>query len=262
MSRMMHAFAATTALMGSAVWLGSLLSPALAQGSASGVGAVQVAPMAVVELFTSQGCSSCPPADALMGSLSTRKDLVALTFPVDYWDYLGWKDTLASPKFSSRQRAYAKKRGDGRIYTPQMVINGAAHVVGNREKDIEAKITQLSADFSRKRVPVVVHADKRHIVIEAGDAPADAKPEEASIWLAVVQPKVDVAVRTGENHGRKLTFYNVVRELTPVGMWNGKAMTVRLHREAIAQAGTETFAVLLQNGKDGPILGAAMLGKH
>ncbi len=262
MRRKIHALAATTAFIGSALWLGIFLTPARAQGSASGSTEDKTAPKAVLELFTSQGCSSCPPADALMGTLSARKDLVALTLPVDYWDYLGWKDTLASPKFSARQRAYAKKRGDGRIYTPQMVINGAVHVVGSRQGDIESKIDELSAAFAKARVPVSVRAEKRHIVIEAGDAPADAGSAETSIWLAVVQPKVNVIVRTGENHGRQLTFYNVVRELTPVGMWHGKATTVRLDRETIAQSGGETFAVLLQNGKDGPIIGAAMLPRN
>lgn len=262
MRRMIHALAATTAFVGSAVWLGLLVSPAQAQGGRSSAGEPRTAAKAVLELFTSQGCSSCPPADALMGSFVTRKDLVALTLPVDYWDYLGWKDTLANPKFSARQRAYAKKRGDGRIYTPQMVINGTAHVVGNRESDIEGMISQLAADFSRIRVPITLRAENRQIVIEAGDAPAGTMPTETSIWLAVVQPKVDVTIRTGENHGRKLTYYNVVRELTPVGMWSGKATTVRLDRDTLIQAGAETFAVLLQHGKDGPIVGAAMLARN
>ena len=112
------------------------LTPAWAQ-SASPAG---LKPVMVVELFTSQGCSSCPPADVVLNTIAHRKDVIALTLPVDYWDYLGWKDTNASPRFTERQRAYAKSRGDGLIYTPQAVVNGLVHVNGASQHDVEQAI--------------------------------------------------------------------------------------------------------------------------
>src|SRR5215213_8380181 len=99
----------------------------LGQGASDGAIA---SPQAVVELFTSQGCSSCPPADALLTDLAQRPDVVALTLPVDYWDYLGWKDTLASPAFTARQRAYAHGRSDRQVYTPQIIVNGSRPCMG------------------------------------------------------------------------------------------------------------------------------------
>ena len=111
-------------------------------------------PKAVVELFTSQGCSSCPNADALLGKLANRDDVIALSLPVDYWDYLGWKDTLASPKFSERQRAYARTRGDGAIYTPQAVVNGLVHVNGADEGVIQNTIEKTGKTVATAYVPI------------------------------------------------------------------------------------------------------------
>ena len=220
-----------------------------------------VQPTAVLELFTSQGCSSCPAADALMKTYTNRSDVIALSFAVDYWDYLGWKDTLASPKFSARQRMYAKQRGDGRIYTPQMVINGQTHALGSSAADIDQTIAASAAQFARSRIPLVVRTEAGQLVIEAGEATDGSAARDANIWLALIQREVEIPVKAGENRGRTITYYNVVRELTPVGMWSGKAITVRLDREAIALPGAASCAVLLQSGKAGPIIGAAMLGK-
>ena len=252
---------AKAGLLASSLWLSSLTAPAAAQEPARGPVAGQVGIRAVLELYTSQGCSSCPPADALLQSYTARKDVVALTLPVDYWDYLGWKDTLASPKFSDRQRLYAKRRGDGRIYTPQVVINGETHVVGSSARDIDQAIAAAEAGFVRSSIPIQVRLEKGQLVIDTGNAPEGSAVKDANVWLAAIQREVEIPVRSGENRGRTLKFYNVVRELTPIGMWNGKAATIRLDRDAIAQPGVESFAVLLQSGKAGPIVGAAMLGK-
>jgi len=212
---------------------------------------------AVLELYTSQGCSSCPPADLLMHKLVQRKDVIALTLPVDYWDYLGWKDTLASSTFSERQKAYAKKRGDGAIYTPQMVVNGAAHVNGAKLNDIDEAIAATMGKFKIRHVSLQIVAEQDKLAITVGSGGDGAS--SATIWLATVQRNVEVVVRKGENSGRTLTYANVVRELTPVGMWSGKAETIHLERQSVMRSGADSCAVILRHGRAGPILGAAWL---
>src|SRR5262249_38071684 len=137
---------------------GISLASAAEELKADGQSQAGVARRAVVELFTSQGCSSCPAADALLKRLADRDDLVALSLSVDYWDYLGWRDTLASPKFAERQRAYARARGDGAIYTPQAVVNGMAHVNGSDEGQIARAIERTSKALSV--VPVRLSEEK------------------------------------------------------------------------------------------------------
>jgi hypothetical protein len=215
--------------------------------------------LTVVELFTSQGCSSCPTADALLESYATRPDLVALTFPVDYWDYLGWKDTLASPKFSARQRAYAKARGDGRVYTPQVVVNGLKHALGSSAPEIDRAIAITGPKIDPARVGVRVKSENDHLVIDLDAAHDAAKAGEATIWLALVQHRVEVKIKRGENHGRTVVYHNVVREWMPVGMWNGQAATIKLAHHAVKQSGADGCAIVVQHGDAGPVVGAAML---
>jgi hypothetical protein len=214
---------------------------------------------AVVELFTSQGCSSCPRADALLAQLAGRDDVIALSMSVEYWDYLGWKDTLASPRFSERQRAYALARGDGAIYTPQAVVNGLAHVNGGDEAAIGRSITKTDKVVASTHVPIRMSTDDGHLIVEAGPTPSGAGAIEATLWLAVVAKDVTVEIMRGENQGKTITYSNVVRELMPIGMWSGKPMTVQLARHSFMRPGADKCAVLLQQGKAGPILGAAML---
>lgn len=214
----------------------------------------------VIELFTSQGCSSCPPADALLESYTKRSDVVALSFPVDYWDYLGWKDTLASPRFSARQRAYAKARGDGAVYTPQVVVNGLAHGVGSRRSDIDQAIEATGKTIKPLLVPLKVSSSNGRLTVEAGAAQAGATIKEATLWLAVIDPKVEVTIQRGENRGSTVTYHNVVRELTPIGMWSGAPLTVTLENHALGRTGNQACAVLLQQGPAGPIVAAAMVG--
>ncbi len=258
-------FFPSTTLMTSTVLLSSILAglwsiPVSAQDGRSGAGDQQQI-RAVLELFTSQGCSSCPAADAVLDKLATRKDVIALSLPVDYWDYLGWKDTLASPKFSARQKYYAKERGDGRVYTPQMVVSGLTHVVGSSLEAIDSAILATERKFAASRVPVKVRLENGRVVIETGDAPAHSTTREATIWLAMVRRKADVKIDRGENRGRTITYSNVVRELTPVGMWSGKSSVVELSRDAIVEPGhgNEACVVLIQAGKGGPIIGATMV---
>lgn len=227
---------------------------AQATGPAPGQPKSATTPHAVIELFTSQGCSSCPAADALLGKIAEqRKDIVALTLPTDTWDYLGWKDTLSNPKFGARQRAYAKAFRDT-VYTPQAVINGAAHVNGASEAQIDKAISATAAS----RVPVRLWADAGRLLVEVA-ASHNPGGKEATVWLAVLTKKVIVPIERGENTGRTLTYHNVVRELTPIGMWSGKVMTAQFERGTIMRPDTDACAVLLQEGQGGPIIGAAML---
>ncbi len=218
------------------------------------------APKTVLELFTSQGCDTCPPADQVLASYAERPDIVAITLPVDIWDYLGWKDTLASDKNSERQKAYAKARGDNAIYTPQVIVNGMVGVNGSDPGSIDKAILRTDEELQNQHVPIRFWHERNSIVIEAGDAPPGLENKEATIWFAVVQKKADVPVRRGENKGKTLTYTNIVREMIPVGTWNGKAMELRLARTAIMRPETQACIVLLQEGKAGPILGAAWTG--
>jgi hypothetical protein len=215
-------------------------------------------PKAVLELYTSQGCSSCPAADALLKTYIDRGDVVALSLPVDYWDYLGWKDTLASARFTERQKTYAKMRGDGRIYTPQIIVNGIAHANGAHAPDIEKAIAKTSGKLASERVPVSLKVADGRIVIETGAVGEGDKAHEGTIWLASIEKQVQVAVRGGENHGHTLTYYNVVRDLKAVGNWNGKPIVVKLDRQAVMKPDADSCAVLLQEAQAGPIIGAAM----
>ena len=250
----------------SGIWAGSFILASMAgaagaqdRGSGSGAGTGPTHLKAVLELYTSQGCNSCPPADALLQTYIQRDDVMALTLPVDYWDYIGWKDTFASPKFSARQRAYAKVRGDGRVYTPQVVINGLSHVVGSSQRDIDRAIADTGGQVAKVRVPVTLRLEGARLVVETGEVTGEAAQKDATIWLAAIQPEGEVAIRAGENRGRTLKYYNIVRELVPVGMWSGKAARFEVSREALKVPGAERCAVLVQSGSAGPILGAAML---
>ena len=216
---------------------------------------------AVLELFTSQGCSSCPPADRILQTYSTSKDIMALSLPVDYWDYIGWKDTLASPKNAQRQRSYISKFRDGPMYTPQIVVNGRAEALGSSKRQIENAILDTSKGFEKHRIPVHSWHNNTAIVIRIGAAPADRPVKEATIWLTQIQKTANVEIKAGENRGKSLTYKNVVREMTPVGTWNGKAMTIRLSRKAVLFPETDDGAILVQEATHGPIIGAAWLGR-
>ena len=213
-------------------------------------------PKAVIELFTSQGCSSCPPADKLLGKLANRNDVIALTFPVDYWDYLGWKDTLASPAYSARQRAYAKARGDGQVYTPQVVIDGAYHAVGSNASAINRSISRSKRVLKNNRIPLSVRTEGDTLLITAGAAPSGARVRPATIWLALVKKSKSVKITRGENRGRTITYHQVVRDMTPVGQWTGQEVTIRLPKQHLQSRDTDGCTILLQQDMAGPVLAA------
>ena len=167
-------------------------------------------PPAVVELFTSQGCSSCPPADALLGELAEKPGIVALSYSVDYWDYLGWRDTLGSPSNSERQRNYARARGDGRVYTPQVVVDGILHANGANEAEIEMAMRNATKRLQDDKVPVSMHADGDTLIVDVGAAPEASDKRAATVWLAIAKEMEKVEVARGENRGPR-------SELSPSG---------------------------------------------
>lgn len=217
--------------------------------------------MTLLELFTSQGCSSCPPADKLLAEYGTKKDVITLSFSVDYWNYLGWHDTLSSPENSERQRDYALARGDGRVYTPQVVVDGIMHVNGSSEAAIEMAMRNATSRLKDVRVPVSMHAEGNSLVVEIGAAPATSDMREATVWLAVAKDKETVAITRGENRGKKITYTHPVRELTPIGMWAGEKMTLRLPLKDLQTIGGDCLVAMVQVEGAGPVLGAAVYGR-
>lgn len=211
----------------------------------------------VLELFTSQGCSSCPPADALLAQLSKKPGLITLSFSVDYWNYLGWHDTLSSPENSERQRDYARARGDGRVYTPQVVVDGITHVNGANEAAIEMAVRNATKRLEDVRVPVSMHAEGSSLVIEIGTAPRGSDLRDATVWLAVAKEEETVKISRGENRGKTITYSHPVREFTPIGMWKGDKMTLRLPLKDLRGIGGDCFVAMVQVENMGPILGAA-----
>jgi hypothetical protein len=217
---------------------------------------------AVLELFTSQGCSACPPADALLAELGKRPGLVTLSYSVDYWNYLGWHDTLSSPANSERQRDYARMRGDGAVYTPQVVVDGLMHVNGSNEAAIEMAVRKSAAQLEAVKVAVSMHAEGDTLVIGVGAAPATSDKRDATVWLGVAKDKETVAITRGENRGKTLSYHHPVRELSPVGMWKGEATTWRLPLKDLRIKGGDHLVALVQVENGGPILGAAQFDRR
>jgi hypothetical protein len=234
--------------------------PSAAQQATLGGGEPEVIPRAVIELYTSQGCSSCPPADAVLKKLSEDPSIIALSLPVDYWNYLGWKDTFGSSRNSDRQRNYARARGDGAIYTPQAIVNGEVHVNGASEEAINNAILSTSARAGPQHIPVRFWQERNTLNFALGGEEPGHAPREATIWLGVVQSSGTVDIKQGENEGKNLTYTNIVRELTPIGIWKGQPMEIQLPRAALMQAEVQKIVVLLQEDRSGPIIGGTLAG--
>lgn len=216
-------------------------------------------PRAVVELFTSQGCSSCPPADAVLTELAERGDVVALGYHVDYWDYLGWRDTLATPENTERQYRYGKSFGKRTVYTPQAVINGRAHVNGAKRDAVSWAITEMENKGDGLSVEIGVTRAGESVVIDAAAAPGEKG--DAHLVLVHFDPMRPIAIERGENKGKTITYANPVTSVQTAGMWHGKAARFELPRSEVNKKGG--CAILLQSvtrdGLPGPILGAAVV---
>lgn len=211
---------------------------------------------AVVELFTSQGCSSCPVADKYLGELARREGVVALAWHVDYWDYLGWRDTLGAPASTERQEAYRRALGNSSKYTPQMIINGRSDVAGSHRTEVEKRIAALPDALP---VPVSMKNHDGALMIDIGaGAPADA-----NVMLVCYEPPRTVSVARGENSGRKITYWNAVTSAQTAGMWHGSASTIELPLSSLHVSAGGGCAVLVQDmvakGMPGRVLGAASL---
>jgi hypothetical protein len=222
-------------------------------------------PRAVVELFTSQGCSSCPAADKILGDLSRDPSIVALSMPIDYWDYLGWKDTLADNRFTARQKAYSQMRGDRDVYTPQVIVNGSAHVIGNDRGAIDTAVRDTRKNDEVMSVPVSMAVSGRQLNVSVASANANHPSDHGEIWICAIAKAVPIAIGRGENGGREVTYHNVVRSWLKVGDWTGKAGTWAVPMENIARDGVDAAVVYVQDGnrdRPGPMLGAAYTSLH
>ncbi len=228
MRRLLAAFALTTALSG---------------GAASAE--------TVVELYTSQGCSSCPPADAMLAQLAQRSDVIPLALHVDYWDYLGWKDDLASPAFTRRQKGFAEAAGSATVYTPQMIIGGVDHVVGSRPMQVMDQVQKHNATPDPVDVTLTRSGDRLQINASArGNLRG-----EAVVQIVRYVPAVTRDIRRGENAGKTITYVNTVTSWQTAGRWNPSAP---LSMQAQI-SGSQPVVVIVQQGTSGRILGAARL---
>jgi len=214
---------------------------------------------AVVELFTSQGCGACRSAEPVLRDLSRQPGVIALTLPVTYWDYLGWKDTLASRPLTERQRAYARGRGGRQVFTPQAVVDGSGVAVGSDKIALD----RLMRDgVQQGGLPIAVHGEVRgdRIRVEIGAAPDARTQGYGEVWLVPVLRRRAVAIQSGENGGRTVTYVNVVRGLQHLGHWGGQALALDVPGTQAEIAEADSWVVLLQGGADnrpGRILGAA-----
>lgn len=246
---------ASSVVASSLVALSWLAAPAAAQEKGAG----ETMPRAVLELFTSQGCAACPPADALLGELSEEEGIIALTMPTKIWDFLGWADTLASDTLTKRQMAYSVALDEG-VFTPQMVVNGDASVVGSDREAIDAAI---EATDDLIVLPIDLSVDKGVLSVAVGKAGGGADVRETTLWLAVISRVATVPVRRGENRGRELAYYNAVKELRPIGMWKGDPLRLDLPLTDLDKtpgAGCVVFAQEDTFKGPGKIIGAAHLG--
>jgi hypothetical protein len=222
-----------------AIWIG-LASIAGAQAQDNTV---------VVELYTSQGCSSCPPADALLTELAKRDDVIPLALHVDYWDYLGWKDKHASPVFTMRQKAYARAAGQRMVYTPQMIVGGLDHVIGTKAMEL-AEVIEKHHNLPRA-VDLRIQRSGDSVEIQA----TALRPVSRDVLVQMIRyvPAETVVIGHGENAGRTITYSNIVTDMTVVGGWDGRGQ-LRLQARA---PGELPIVIVLQEKGHGVIVGAA-----
>lgn len=217
------------------------------------------APKGVVELFTSQGCGSCPPADAVLKDLAGTDGVIALSYHVDYWNYLGWQDTLASKENTERQKAYARMLKRESVYTPQAILNGRQQANGAKRSVIDTELKAMRQRGEAPDVPIEIEhrGDSIFIRIDRSE-----KAKKANVLFVVYDRTNTVAVKAGENSGQTMHYVNSVRKLQPVGLWKGKQKTIELPATMVDWP-RQGCAVLLQSMLEedvpGPVIGAASL---
>lgn len=219
----------------------------------------QERPAVVVELFTSQGCNSCPPADVYLGELTRRPELLPLAFHVDYWNYIGWTDPFARPWASARQRAYQKSLNERFVYTPQMVVNGAAEAVGSDRGDIEAALAKAKAHPMPHPSLALERKGDGGLLVHVGAAETK---RSATVWLACFDRQHSTPVPRGENAGSTLTNYHIVRHFESLGTWKGGLVDLAVPAAEMAEYTArpdQDMAVLIQVDGVGPIIAAERL---
>lgn len=225
---------------------GGIAAPRLARAEAT------AAPV-LIELFTSQGCSSCPPADSFAGELARDPLNFVVSLNVDYWDYLGWNDTLAKPEFSKRQFDYGKSRGDMQVYTPQMVMNGHYHAVGSNPAEVRKFISECREEGLKAEITLAMTS--KEVKAEITGNPSFTG--EATLWLMAVEPEVKALIERGENAGKTVTYHNVVRNMVPAALWKGEAYQGAWMRDAVMPPGAVVCLAVLQKDKTGQVIGLA-----
>jgi len=207
----------------------------------------------VVELFTSQGCSSCPPADAYLAELAKRDDVIALSFHVDYWNYIGWDDPFSSAESTARQRAYGRTMKKRYVYTPQIVVDGRAETVGSDRSTVDTLIRMAAA---AQKIDIDVTHNKNgtaDIRVPAGTNPTGDKGE---LWIGFFDSAVETEIRAGENRGETIVNANIVRTYKKIGSWAGGALTKHVNLKALGATGRDGCVIILQAPDNGPIIGA------
>jgi hypothetical protein len=202
----------------------------------------------VVELYTSQGCSSCPPADKLLGELVGRDDVIPLSLHVDYWDYLGWRDEFGSSAYSKRQRAYARAAGKRTVYTPQMIIHGQDFIVGSRPRQVKASLSKSGSRKSSVALSVEQGGGRMKISI----SPTASDVGKSVIHVIGYTKKSTVNIKRGENAGRSITYHNTVRSWNTIGKWNGR----KAHSLTAKMPKADGVVVIVQSEGYGPVLAA------
>lgn len=208
----------------------------------------------LVELFTSQGCSSCPPADALAGDLTERSDVIVLSFHVSYWDYIGWEDPFATDETTQRQYDYAEALRQRNVYTPQMVIGGSTHVVGSDVPSVLNALASTSRGLPRApQIAIGKVGDKFRVSLGSG-----RYEDTADVLLVRYDSRHDTPVSRGENRGRTVTNYNVVRDLRKIGTWDGSETQIMLDSADLSGAkGEDGCTVIIQAPNTGPVIAVA-----
>lgn len=242
-----------------------LLSTILATSSLlSGLTAVSAAeifkPKGVVELFTSQGCYSCPAADKIIGEYAKGTDVLALSWHVDYWDYLGWKDVFASKSNTERQYRYAKSLKESQVYTPQAVINGRSHAVGSKKEKINEALKKFATSNRGMTVSVDAQITDQSLKISV---PYSAEAKDATLYMVFFNKKHDVVIKRGENSGKTLSYHNVVHDTQALGMIKSDGLSMEFPTAEMKRRGYDGCALVLQKndaaGNPSAILGATVI---
>ena len=215
-------------------------------------------PIAVVEMFTSQGCSSCPPADKVVAAYAEDNNVLALSLHVDYWNYLGWKDTFSKPEFTKRQQKYAVSFARRGVYTPQAVVNGRNHVVGSHGSEITDLVDRYKASNRGLVVPITASVSDGTVNISTSTEAGDA-----TLYIVYFDKKRNVKIKRGENSGKTITYHNVVRKISTLGMMKLGKLDITMPMDELKSHGAEACAIILQkttkDGTPGAIIGATVI---